>query len=183
MAGEVKSAAEGATPAEGAEEEAKKGKLGGVMMIPIVVLAYGGILLASWTVTDAIVVPQISRVLIEKEKALLQVEGSEEGSATDIGEIIIIEDLVVNPAQSNGSRYVAASIGFETYEPGMAEEIEKRNPQIKDFLIRALGSRTVEELTNVEARESLRAEIQAEVEEMLPGKSIKSVYFVNFVLQ
>ncbi len=173
---------EGASPTEG-EGKGKGGGPNRLLMIPLFAVVYGGLMFAGWTFTLSVIAPRVSASLIEKEKAALLAGPEDELTNAEVGEIHVIEDLVVNPAESGGSRYVAASVAFEMATPDAAAIIEKHDPQIKDFLIRILGSRTVAELADVRTREQLREEIRSAAEEILGAGSIKAVYFVNFVLQ
>lgn len=180
MADEEKKAAtqEGAPP----EEDAGKKGMKPALVIPLFAVVYGLMMIAGWFVTNSVIAPKLSASLIEKEKAALLPEAQEE-NARQVGEIHVIEDLVVNPAESGGSRYVAASVAFEVNDPEMIPDFERHDPQIKDFLIRLLGSRTVAELADVRTREQLRQDIRSEMEKTFGEGSIKAVYFVSFVLQ
>ncbi len=170
---------EGASP----EEDAKKKGSKPFLIIPLFAVVYGGMMFGGWFVTNSLIAPKLSASLIEKEKEVILAGTDEDPTFLEVGEIHVIEDLVVNPAQSGGSRYVAASVAFEVAKPELIPILELRGPQIKDFLIRILGSRTVAELSDVRTRELLREEIQVEIEKTLGESSIKAVYFVSFVLQ
>lgn len=180
MADEKKAAGqEGASPEEDAGKKGSKPFL----VIPLFAVVYAGMMFAGWFLTDSVIAPKISASLIEKEKEILLAGSENDPQIFEVGEIHVIEDLVVNPAESGGSRYVAASVAFEVVDPDMIPVMELRDPQIKDFLIRILGSRTVAELADVRTREQLREEIKFEIEKTLGEGSIKAVYFVSFVLQ
>ncbi len=157
------------------EEPAKK-----FSMTPIIVAMYVGIVLAASFVTERIIVPAASRALAEKgyTRELEKPEPKEE-----FGEIYVIEDLIVNPAGSGGTRYLATSVGLQPANADVLARIEKRDAQIKDSLLRILGSRTVEDLADVNSRERIRTEIKVAVEESIVDGEIDAVYFVSFVLQ
>jgi len=94
-----------------------------------------------------------------------------------------IADLVVNPAETDGTRYVCATVSLESSSPAVAEEIKQRESQIRDALIKILGKRTVTELSSLTARERIREEIQYSVNGLLSSGEVEGVYFSNFVLQ
>jgi flagellar basal body-associated protein FliL len=94
-----------------------------------------------------------------------------------------ISDLVVNPAETDGTRYVCATVALESRSPKVAEEIKARESQIRDSLIKILGKRTVTELSSLAVREHIREEIKQEVNDLLPIGRVEGVYFANFVLQ
>jgi flagellar basal body-associated protein FliL len=61
--------------------------------------------------------------------------------------------------------------------------MEGRDSELRDLLNRTLGSRTVEELSDLAQREPLRAEIQEQMEEMFGAGSVRKVYLPQFVIQ
>jgi flagellar protein FliL len=99
------------------------------------------------------------------------------------GSVYVIDDLVVNPAESGGLRYVAASVGLRSKQPAFLEDMKVREAPIKDALIRILGSKTVEQLADIKCREAMREEILTEVEQLIPDQHVDAVYFTRFVLQ
>ena len=150
------------------------------LLVSLVILA--GMVYASSTFTQTVVVPKASMYLAEKK--LAEAEATVETAMTPpIGTIHVIDDLVINPAGSAGMRYVCVSVGLESSSPAVLEQMKVRDPQIKDRLIRIFGSKSVPELVDVESRERIRAEIRTSVEEILPPEGLDAVYFVNFVLQ
>jgi flagellar basal body-associated protein FliL len=103
--------------------------------------------------------------------------GSGAGVATEI------KDLVVNPAGTDGTRYVCATVSLEASTAQAAEEVSARESQVRDRLIAILGARTVPELSSLEVREDLRDEIRKAVDDLITQGKIEAVYFSNFVLQ
>ncbi|MBN1826858.1 MAG: flagellar basal body-associated FliL family protein [Candidatus Eisenbacteria bacterium] len=148
----------------------------------VTVSVFAGMVYASSTFTQSVVVPQASVWLAEKRLAEAEATVGTVG-VPPIGTIHVIEDLVINPAGSAGMRYVCVSVGLESANPAVLEQMQLRDPQIKDRLIRIFGSKTVPELVDVTSREKIRAEIRTSVEEILPPEGLDAVYFVNFVLQ
>ncbi len=110
-------------------------------------------------------------------------QAAEAGQPPVVGTITPIEDVVVNPSGTSGTRYLCTTVALEAAEPTVVEEIQGREPQIRDLLIEILGRRTVEELSDLKTRESLREEIKVAVNDLLASGEITGVYFANFVLQ
>ena len=162
------------------EEKSASGK--GRPKLPLVVAMYVSVVFVASAATQFLVIPKVSPILaarqLEEEK-----EVTAEMVRPPFGEIYVIEDLVVNPANSGGMRYVAASVGLESSQRAVIQEIETRDAQIKDALIRILSSKTVEELADVTRREAIRLEIRKCVDELLRTQGVDAVYFVSFVLQ
>jgi flagellar FliL protein len=103
--------------------------------------------------------------------------------APRVGSITPIEDIVINPSGSGGTRYLCTTVAFESTAPLVAEEVTEREPQIRDTLIEILSRRTVDELSALSTREELRLEIKTAVNEMLVTGEVVGVYLSNFVLQ
>jgi len=99
------------------------------------------------------------------------------GAATEIA------DLVVNPAGSEGMRYLCVSVSLEASSEAASSELAGRQSQVRDALIGILGARTVTELSNVETRDHLREEIRQSISGLLSQGEVEAVYFSNFVLQ
>lgn len=175
-----------AEAAEGTSQpaNAREGKLKFLIFFNTLI-AVVGILCASLAFTELVVVPKVSVWLIERQIDNLQSGDvvEEEDEIPPVGTIYVIEDLVVNPAGSAGMRYVCTSVGLESIDPAVMLEVEARDAQIKDRLIRIFGSKTVPELVDVQSRETIREEIKLSIEELLPAEGLDAVYFVNFVLQ
>jgi len=117
----------------------------------------------------------------------------EEPAVREKGEIHLIENLLVNPAGTNGTRFLSTSIGIETskLEGGGEGEGEAMaaagfaaiSPIVRDILNAVLSSKTMEELSSVEGKSRLREEILTKLNEAVAPDSVYNVYFVDYVLQ
>jgi flagellar FliL protein len=94
-----------------------------------------------------------------------------------------IDPIIVNPANSNGERYLKAVVALETYEPKVSAELELRLPQIKNQINSILSSKTISQMQTNEDRERLRREIQNRVNGLLVRGRVSNVYFEEFVYQ
>ena len=110
-------------------------------------------------------------------------EGSGKEAVEAATEMIEFEDVIVNPAGTGGTRFLAVSIGFEISGPKTAALFEKKTPMVRDALISILGSKTIEQLSDAKEKEITRYQIKKRVEYLLKTKNLKAVYFTNFVLQ
>jgi len=97
--------------------------------------------------------------------------------------IYVIKDLIVNPADTRGTRFFLVSLGLE-YSPRNAEDrLMRQEPRIRDKLITVLSEKTLSQLADIRYRESLREELRRAVEESSDRVRISQVYFVKYVLQ
>lgn len=113
-------------------------------------------------------------------------EEKQEGTESDSPEkteMVMIDDIIVNPAGTGGTRFLSCSIGFEISSEGTAADFESRRPMIRDALITILGSKSLEQLSDAKEKEITRFQIKKRVEQLLHSKDLHGVYFTDFVLQ
>lgn len=104
--------------------------------------------------------------------------GHGEGEAASA--LVMLENLVVNPANSGGTRFLLISLAFE---PGTAEPaaITAAEPQLRDTFVTLLSRRTITELSDLALRDSIRAELLHAADSIVPG--IAKLYIPQFVMQ
>jgi flagellar basal body-associated protein FliL len=105
------------------------------------------------------------------------------GRENTLGTVDLVSDLVVNPAGTDGTRYLCTTVALETISPKVSEEIKSREAQIRDVLIEILSKRSIGDLADLGTRDDLRGEIMAGVNGLLTSGEVVGVYFSNFVLQ
>lgn len=99
------------------------------------------------------------------------------------GFLCTIEDIIVNPAGTGGSRYLSASFSFSMKSSKAKSAFEKNEYVIRDALITILSSKTVAQLTNSREKEIVRYQIKKRISKLLKTKGLEGVYYTNFVLQ
>lgn len=97
--------------------------------------------------------------------------------------IYTIENIVVNPAGTGGSRFLSVSFGFEIKSRELAREFEEKEPIIRDALITILSSKTVAQLTDPKQKEIVRYQIKKRVSKLMRTDELAGVYYTDFVLQ
>ena len=97
--------------------------------------------------------------------------------------VFIVKDLIVNPAGTNGLRFLLTTIGMEVSSAQTEKECEKRNVQIHDAIINILTSKTLPQLDEVDSRDSLKTEIKDALNRDLTTGSVLHVYFSKFIIQ
>ncbi|MCB0393632.1 MAG: flagellar basal body-associated FliL family protein [Bdellovibrionales bacterium] len=100
-----------------------------------------------------------------------------------IGKSIPLETFLVNLAGASGGRLAKISIELEIENGEVQDEIEKRKPQIRDIVIMLLSSKTYQQVSEKEGKDSLRDEIKQTLNSFLTKGEIKSVYFTDFLFQ
>jgi len=107
----------------------------------------------------------------------------EHGNASDGAPVFEVEDIIVNPAGTGGTRYLSVSIGFEVKDEKTLAMLEARQPHIRDALITILGSKNIEQLTDMKQKEIARLQIKKRVSQLLATEDIVAVFFTGFVIQ
>jgi flagellar FliL protein len=98
-------------------------------------------------------------------------------------EMVMVDDIIVNPSGTGGTRFLSCSIGFEVGSEEAVKQFESRRPMIRDALITILGSKTLEQLSDAKEKEITRYQIKKRVEQLMNSKDVQGVYFTDFVLQ
>lgn len=94
-----------------------------------------------------------------------------------------IENLVVNPASTNGARFLLVTAAIVVKDAAALEELAARDAEIRDRVVDLLGSRTVEELGDPTKREALKTDLAAAVGALFPEGVVKRVLLPQFVIQ
>ena len=112
-----------------------------------------------------------------------QAKAAEQKEGTEAKSIYVVKDVIVNPAGTNGTRFLLTTVGFEVNGVEREKELEKMEVQVRDVLNTILTSKGLEDLAGNEQREALRKEILQKVSTMLPAGSLTNVYFSKFIIQ
>ena len=99
------------------------------------------------------------------------------------GEMYVIDNIVLNPAGSGGTRFLMLSLALELKAADAAAKLQSREPEVRDVVLRVLGSKTVEELADMAARDSLKSELRTEIGSLVGKRSVRRVYLPQFVIQ
>lgn len=94
----------------------------------------------------------------------------------------IMEQLVVNPANTNGRRYLMVEISLEMNVEHIPL-METSNPKVKQELIETFSSRTVSQLTTPQERDIIRQEVTDIINSSIGETSVQNLYFTKYVLQ
>jgi len=96
---------------------------------------------------------------------------------------IKLEELIVNPAGSNGQRFLVVEISLVLSDKNHIELVERNQQKIRHNMIEVLSSRTVNQLTMYEEREILRKELAQITNEAIGVRSVRNLYYTRYVMQ
>ena len=109
--------------------------------------------------------------------------GHEEGAEEEdfVGKMIPLETFLVNLSGNRGNKVLKVNMELEVEGERIAEEIDKRKPQIRDIIIILLSSKTYAQLSSTEGKDFLRDEVRDTVNAFLTKGKIKRVHFTEFI--
>jgi flagellar FliL protein len=106
--------------------------------------------------------------------------GGEKGAETPTH---IIDNLVLNPAESGGTRFLLLTVTFEVRNAAILEKMKARDAELRDAVLVTLGTKTVEQLADMTQREALKNELKAAAAKLFRKGSVRRIYFPQFVIQ
>ena len=169
------------TPAESAPAAAPKRKL----VLPLIIVAG---LLVGGSAGALVLGPRIARARSSKSAngesaAADSVKNAEQKGGAIEAPVHVIDNLVLNPAGSGGTRFLLASVGLQTTSAAADETIKKREVEARDVVLAVLGGKHVEDLAEIGNREQLKLELKAALDSLFGPGVVRKVYFPQFVIQ
>lgn len=120
----------------------------------------------------------------KKDKKEKEAADTEQPSPSELNQnIYMLNDLVINPAASNGSRYVAMSIGLGVIEEKALDELQNREIQVRDAVNMLLSQKTLSKFIDIKERGALKQEILETINDKMVDYKVESIYFTEYVIQ
>ena len=111
---------------------------------------------------------------------------TEEGKTSEGGAsglIFSVDDMIVNPAQTNGKMLLLASLGLAVENEESRKVMEEKQVIVKDAIISVLSSKNVTQLSSATYRDTLKTEILKNLSTQMPGSKVNNIYFSKFIIQ
>ncbi len=148
-----------------------------LILVNTIALAAAGYMLYQGKKKEA-AEPRIEQVI----KGEHETQTKEEEEVKDVtGPVIPLETFIVNLAGSKGRKVAKVNLELEVKGEKVQEEIERRKPQIRDIIIITLSSKTYEDVSSKEGKDSLRNEIRDTINSFLTKGKITNVFFTEFI--
>ncbi len=113
-----------------------------------------------------------------------QADSSHKKNKVELGKFIFpVDDIIVNPAGTDGKRLLLTSLGIDLRAANMMEELKTREALVKDVIISTLSSKNVDQLNNTDYRDTLKTEIAGQLTKLIPNVGINTVYFSKYIIQ
>ncbi|MBZ0198936.1 MAG: flagellar basal body-associated FliL family protein [Ignavibacteriaceae bacterium] len=128
--------------------------------------------------------------------------GSENGAQNEVGDstgvatdtvkkpevelgrfIYSVEDIIVNPAQTDGKRILLATVGFDLNSEEQKTDLKNKEVLVKDIIISTLSSKTLPQLNDSEYKDTLKIEISKKVMGYIPKLKLNNIYFSKYIIQ
>lgn len=93
-----------------------------------------------------------------------------------------VDDIIVNPAGTNGDQLLLTSIAFDLATPESEKEIKAKEIVVKDMIISVLSSKSISQLNNTVYKDTLRAEISKKLQTNMPQVKVNKVYFSKYII-
>ena len=140
------------------------------------VVVQGGV---AWGLVAFVVGP-----MMRGEPFAWQPEPSEEATKMDaLGPLIPVDEILVNVAGTKGRRFFKTSLTLEVEGKELAKVASDRLPLLRGRVIDLLATKTMEELVEPSARDSLRAEILDALNAEVSGGQFSDLFFTEFLVQ
>jgi flagellar protein FliL len=98
-------------------------------------------------------------------------------------EIHTLDNLVINPANSGGARFLLVSIAIEAGSTKALETLKARDAELRDAVLNTIASREVDALTNITYRDTVKTELAAAINARFGKKTVKRLFFPQWVIQ
>jgi flagellar basal body-associated protein FliL len=156
----------------------------GVLVVQVIII---WVVMGYFSSSDEAAAPEDQ--MMAAEEAVAGSEDGAEGAASGVGDIDeflyeTLEPIVVNPAGTEGLRFLSATVHLGLANAGVETEIDakRKKSRIVDALHRILSSKTIPQL-DPERHNELKDEIKRDLNDFLGANAVIDVYFQGFVLQ
>ena len=123
----------------------------------------------------------VGPILAKKKAATPVVEHAPEKNEAAVNHKI--ENIVLNPAGTNGQRFLMVTAAFQLKDAAMDGLMKEHEEEIRDHMLALLSKKTVDELTDPTMRDALKKEVLDAVSPLFPKGAILKVLFTQFVVQ
>ena len=169
------------------EEKEESGKSSGGGLLPIInlvllilVLAVGGFV--AWKMISMEQTPAESeKAAIEQTDDTAIPEAEDETDAPPI--FMDIENITVNLADTDQSRFLRAKIKLEVRNDDAQTKVTENMVKINDLIITVLASKKFSDIRTPQGKYALKEDLIYRMNRITGGKPIKNLYFTDFVSQ
>lgn len=97
--------------------------------------------------------------------------------------VLTLDNLVLNPSASGGTRFLLLTLAMECGDAAALATLQSRDAELRDVVLSTLSRKTVDELVDVTQREAIKTELQTALNDRFGKKSVVRLYFPQYVVQ
>lgn len=97
--------------------------------------------------------------------------------------IFALDPFIVNIYDGQELRYLKVKVELEMVSPAIKGEIESKLAPVRDAVLVLLSAKTLQDIQDVQGKNTLKDEILAAVSKHLAPGKIAKIYFTDFVVQ
>jgi len=91
--------------------------------------------------------------------------------------------FVVNLADQESKHYLKVNIELGVRRKDILDEIEQRNPQVRDIILFVLMNKRFEEINSLAGKKQLKHELISRISNVLRTGTIQTIYLTDFIVQ
>ena len=97
--------------------------------------------------------------------------------------IYSIDDIIINPAGTDGQRLMLLSVGFDVESEEQSKLLESKTVVLKDMIISTVSSKSLAKLSQFGYKDTLKTELSGNLSGIFPAVKVLNVYFSKFIIQ
>jgi flagellar protein FliL len=109
--------------------------------------------------------------------------GKGSGGGSSNPALVSLAPFLVNLSGDQGQRYLRLVAQVEVRGDLAKDELEKHLPEVRNRLLFLLTSKTFADISSIQGKYDLQADITKNINEMLDGSFIRKTYFTEFIVQ
>jgi flagellar basal body-associated protein FliL len=94
-----------------------------------------------------------------------------------------VDPFIVNIGDNNGTKFLKITICLELSSPSLAERAKAKAAAIRDAVIMLVTSKSADAFNSPEGKPQLKDELIMTLNKVLGEKTVKNIYFTEFIMQ
>lgn len=149
-----------------------------MLLVPLILFAAAG---GAWMAYGHY--DQVTKSVSMLQAQLGMNDESNPNAPIEYGKFMELKNIVANPANTKGGRYLMVNIGFESDEQAVLDEIESKEIVVRDEILNLLSNQTPAQLSDIDRRDSIKTVLRQNVNRVLREGEVQRLYFTQYVLQ
>ena len=125
--------------------------------------------------------PQVASLM--GRETVVSADTESEPEPIEYGEFMELQGFMVNPSDSQGRRALMVNVGLEGADAKVLEAVTAKEIVVRDRILRNLSALSVNQLTDIGLRDSIKTTILGEINEILDEEEVSRLYFTAWILQ